>query len=494
MTIYEIVPGDVSMFRDFNPETNKHDNEANYIWDGIAQEIDIATGELIFEWRASEHVDVTETYRPIYGMGNKNDPFDWYHINSIQKDKLGNYLVSARYTHSLMYIDGKTKETIWQLGGQKNDFLDLSEGMGINFAWQHDARFQPLDAFPESYTPPMHREGYTTKLVTLFDNAAEDQHYDYGLEYSRGLVLELTYPTPGVERFYDDEPPTTTDLAARTLRKRNWDQYKIDTTNGTDAAYTVRVIKSYENPQGTRSSSQGNIQLLPQGPGKDPKVFVGYGLAAVYTEFAPNGSVLCDAHYGPRMSWDSGHIQSYRDYKFAWTGRPKWTPKVVLSDDDLIVYVSWLGATDIEEWTLQSSRSGSAKDAEWKDLLRVPKISFETAIVVPRPEDGGSPDRYLRVVATTTDGAELPNGRSPVLDRGIINAYFPSVSKQLPRKVASLTPAKAFFIILCCAATLVVVYELYRRWLSWRGGRPGVGGAVRWRKGVFPGGILGSEA
>ena len=105
ITVYQVSPGDVTMFRDFDPEVPE-DRDPNYIWDGAFQEIDLETGDLLFEWRASDHVDITDTYRPIYSMGTRNDPFDWYHINSISKDALGNYLVSARYPHSIIYIDG----------------------------------------------------------------------------------------------------------------------------------------------------------------------------------------------------------------------------------------------------------------------------------------------------------------------------------------------------------------------------------------------------
>jgi len=136
MTIYDIVPGDVSMFRKFDPEKTAADREPNWIWDCAFQEVDIATGDLVFEWRASEHYNVTETYRSIYAGGTKQDPFDWFHINSMAKDELGNFLISARYTHTLTYIDGKTKEVIWQLGGKQNDFMDLSGGNATNFAWQ----------------------------------------------------------------------------------------------------------------------------------------------------------------------------------------------------------------------------------------------------------------------------------------------------------------------------------------------------------------------
>jgi hypothetical protein len=35
-------------------------------------------------------------------------PYDPFHFNSVDKDELGNYLVSARYTHAVYYISGST--------------------------------------------------------------------------------------------------------------------------------------------------------------------------------------------------------------------------------------------------------------------------------------------------------------------------------------------------------------------------------------------------
>lgn len=481
MTLYEIIPGDVSMFRSFDPEKNPHDKEPNFVWDGVFQEIDLDTGELLFEWRASEHVSMTGTYRLIHDMGNRNNPFDWFHINSIQKDELGNFLVSARYPHSITYIDGKTKQTIWQLGGKSNNFMDLSGGDATNFAWQHDARFHPANTFPNLYTPPTERTGFTTKLLTVFDNAAEDQHYEYGVRTARGLLLEVTYPTPGTEKARNgpsNVPDRDIDLVIRD-GEPDLNTQKVMAINGSDPDYAVRVVKSYENPTRFRSSSQGNMQILLQGPGEDPKVFVGYGLNAVWTEFDGNGSVLCNAHYGARTSWDRGDIQSYRVYKFGWTGRPQWTPSVEISDDDAIVYVSWLGATDVVAWVLQYSRSRSNHEGDWASLIHVPKISFETAIVIPR--DIGDA-RYVRVIALAEDGRRLDYGTSRIIDRGIIASYFPSISQKLPNRVTHLSPMRVFFIAVCNVSILFIIYESYRRYLSWRLGRPGAG-PLRWRKG-----------
>lgn len=454
MTMYEVRQHDVSEFREFDPE----EEDPNYIWDCLFQEVDIATGNLIFEWRASEHIPLSETYHDIGPGGTKEDPFDWYHINSIEKDELGNYLISARYTHSVTYIDGRTKETIWVLGGKVNDFKDLSGGNATNFAWQHDARFLPLSAYPRLYASETsggrdNGDGTTTKLLTLFDNAAEDLHYDYGLEISRGLLLEITYPTPGAA--------TTADLNKR------------EAVPGTKEAYAARVVQSYENPKGIRSSSQGSMQILPQGEHEDPKVLVGYGLNAVWTEFDSDGTVLCDVHFGADTSWERGDIQSYRAYKFAWKGNPSTSPAIDISDDGEEIYVSWNGATDVVDWVLQCSDRKSEKS--WNDLLRMRKTGFETVIALPEEEDA----RYLRVQALGKNGKVL--GKTEVINRGW--SYLSTIDDLPLPSTGSSTLVKLVMLLVCNISVLFLVYELYRRYLSWRLGRP-YSGRFRLRKGA----------
>lgn len=479
MSIYDIIPGDVSMFRNFDATKNPDDADPNYIWDGVFQEINIETNELLFEWRASEHVPITDTYRPIYSMGTRSDPFDWFHINSVEKDELGNYIVSARYPHVILYIDGQTKETLWTLGGKGNDFMDMSEGNATNFAWQHDARFVSVDQVSNVYQPPPKREGFTTKLVSLFDNAAEDRHYQYGLPLSRGLLLEVTFPTPGsakalagASKAAAETKPSTEGVIPQVA--------KMLTINGTDPDYMVRVIKSYDSPDLVRSSSQGSMQVVPQGSDRDAKVLVGYGLNAAWTEFDSNGTVLCDVHWAASTSWERGDMQSYRTYKFPWTGRPRWNPAVQLSDDDAEVYVSWLGATDVREWVLQCSQKLSDNDQDWSDLSRVQKQDFETSLSVP---PGVRDARYLRVIALAESDRRLDYGTSKVLDRGIVATYLPaSVNTALPPRVAHASPLKGFAIVMCVVSAAFVLYEAYRRWLSYRLGTPSAG-VFRWRKG-----------
>lgn len=112
------------------------------------QEIDVATNTLLFQWRASDHVDLHDSFwvPGIRGLSQKlqgtrkDDSWDYFHLNSVEKDHRGNYLISVRHYASIMYIDGKTGDVIWTLGGKKNDFNDPS-GEATKFAWQHHARW-----------------------------------------------------------------------------------------------------------------------------------------------------------------------------------------------------------------------------------------------------------------------------------------------------------------------------------------------------------------
>ena len=102
--------------------------------DSIVQEIDIASGKVLFEWHSLDNVDIRDSWSPILS------PFDYFHINSIDVDLDGNLLVSARNTWGVYKLDRKTGAVIWRLGSKSTDF---ELGPGVQFMYQHDARAQP---------------------------------------------------------------------------------------------------------------------------------------------------------------------------------------------------------------------------------------------------------------------------------------------------------------------------------------------------------------
>ncbi len=126
------------------------------VLEGIVQEVDVETGEVIFEWHSLEHVELDESYVK---------PYDYFHINSVDVYDEDHLLISSRNTCTVYKVDRKTGEIVWRLGGKKSDF---EMGPGAHFAFQHDARRQ--------------RDG----TITIFDNGNVNE-----VPQSRGIRLEL---------------------------------------------------------------------------------------------------------------------------------------------------------------------------------------------------------------------------------------------------------------------------------------------------------------
>src|ERR671912_1783127 len=129
ITIYSKVPTDLS---------GVGGPVEGFLLDGIAQEIDIESGEVLFEWHSLEHVGLEESlYEP---PSDLKTAFDYFHINSIDSTPDGTLIISARRTCAMYKVDRKTGEIVWRLGGERSDF-DM--GYGTRTDWQHDARRHP---------------------------------------------------------------------------------------------------------------------------------------------------------------------------------------------------------------------------------------------------------------------------------------------------------------------------------------------------------------
>ncbi len=134
------------------------------VLDNYVQEVEIATGRVLFEWSAFDHVSPDESYQNVPGG---NDAWDAYHLNSVAMDANGDLLVSARHTWAAYKIDRQTGRVLWRLGGKDSDF---ELGPGARFAWQHDADWRP--------------DG----TLSLFDNQAASEDLIES-DQSRGLIL-----------------------------------------------------------------------------------------------------------------------------------------------------------------------------------------------------------------------------------------------------------------------------------------------------------------
>lgn len=130
IVIYNPVPYDLSPFG--GPSTGK-------VVDGVVQEIDVASGRVLFEWHSLDHVGLDESHAPVPAPAAVS-PYDYFHINAVNLDEDGNLLISARNTWAIYKVSRRSGEVQWRLGGTKSNF---ALGEGVQFAWQHDP--EPVD-------------------------------------------------------------------------------------------------------------------------------------------------------------------------------------------------------------------------------------------------------------------------------------------------------------------------------------------------------------
>ena len=99
----------------------------------VIQELD-SNKNVVFQWRSWDHLEITEATE----MGFTGSVIDYVHGNTLELDSDGNILTSFRNMESLTKINRQTGETIWRLGGVRNQFNIVSDSIG--WSRQHDLR------------------------------------------------------------------------------------------------------------------------------------------------------------------------------------------------------------------------------------------------------------------------------------------------------------------------------------------------------------------
>ena len=111
VTAYKKIPFDLS---------GVGGSEHGSIWEGVVQEIDVATGRPLFEWHSIDHVGVPESYETLPEDPGKT--YDYFHINAVELLPNGHMLVSARNTHAVYEIRRSDGAVLSRLGGKRSDF------------------------------------------------------------------------------------------------------------------------------------------------------------------------------------------------------------------------------------------------------------------------------------------------------------------------------------------------------------------------------------
>ncbi len=323
---FEITPSNTALLTACYPvywnASSIHGLSRQIVTDAVVQEVDIKTGLVLFEWNSLDHVPVTNSYEKLPSRSNSN-PFDYFHVNSVDLDRDGNLLISARNTRAVYKVNHQTGATIWTLGGKQSSFKLAS---GATFAYQHDVRAVSNHDW----------------FLTIFDN---------------GSGPPLVHRSRGLKLFLD------------TTHRRAWkvSQYMISP------------------PQQTYV--EGSYQQLP-----DMHTFLGWGSAPYFSEYTATGQQIFTGRFVDQN-------ESYRTYRFPWSGTPKQPPAVAASTrgSHTAVYVSWNGATDVASWRVLAGSSPSAL----APVVSAAKRGFETEITT------SSAEQYVAVQALDSHGQVL---------------------------------------------------------------------------------------
>jgi hypothetical protein len=141
------------------------------VYDYVIQEIDVATGNVLFSWDALDHVPVTSSDLPVPSDGSA---FDYFHGNSIALGSDGNLLISGRNVSAVYDVNRTTGAVIWELGGRHSTFTLAPSGQQW-FCYQHYAR-QPkanvITLFDDGAQGPATCPNHASRALTLTLNTA----------------------------------------------------------------------------------------------------------------------------------------------------------------------------------------------------------------------------------------------------------------------------------------------------------------------------------
>lgn len=315
------------------------------VLDWHLQEVDIASGALLFSWNALDHVGIAEAV--VAPPATAGATYDYFHGNSIDVDADSNLIISARNTSAVYKLDRSSGAILWRLRGgtpvappQQAPVATLSpvappSGNGGLAAPAQDLQLKP-DGESFWFQHDVRHTG--NGGLSIFDDGGAPFHHN-----ARGLILDV-------------------DEAAGTATVRR--------------SYGVGIAVDY----------MGSVRRQPNGTW-----LVGWGNVGRLTEFSPTGEVELDAVFDGN---------SYRALHFPWRGEPKTPPAVAAErglNDQVTVWASWNGSTAVRSWRVltgpDSNALAYAGTFPWKD--------FETAMTT------WTADAFASVQALDSNGHVL---------------------------------------------------------------------------------------
>ena len=281
------------------------------------QEIDVETQTVNFMWDPADHIEIEASHMElgrIWGDGITPEtdwdylyvdliPRSWgfsanilptSHINTVDKTKNGDYLISSRHTSTIYMISGQNGSVLWRLGGYKSDFTFEP---GLNFSSQHHAQLRE------------EHEGENSIIISLFDNGFDEWHQS--ALSSSGLLLHLDMK-----------------------------------------AMHASLIHRYLTPQRILTTKEGSVQILNNG-----NVFVYWGGTPFLSEHehTPDGPRVV---FEARVSDPTGYwYRTWKaNFTTAPATSPDVYAIAEYRLGPTVWFISWNGATEVQGWRVYASQ------------------------------------------------------------------------------------------------------------------------------------------
>ena len=119
------------------------------------QEIDVRTGLVMYEWTSLDHVGIAESYS-LAVHSSTRFPYDFFHINSINVDRDGSYLISARNTWAIYDLQPQTGQILWRLGGKRSSFTGVGATAPPGSTTRANCADGSISIFDNGSSPTVH--------------------------------------------------------------------------------------------------------------------------------------------------------------------------------------------------------------------------------------------------------------------------------------------------------------------------------------------------
>lgn len=216
-----------------------------WVLDSIFQEVRVNDSKVLFQWSSLDHVDPSESHvaRGSYSLvgtgGRADNGWDYFHINSVDKNEDGDYLISSRHTDCIYKISRHDGSILWRLGGDNSSF-NLSNNSA--FRRQHHARLL--------------QDGPEQSVISLFNN--DNDRFTAKGGRSVGVIIVL-------------------DHVSRTAHR--------------SAEFSASISEEIV------SAGSGSTVILDNG-----NILVNWGTDSFMVEFLPDGTPIWSAQVG-QQTW-----------------------------------------------------------------------------------------------------------------------------------------------------------------------------------------------